>query len=88
MHRKITEPTVEALPRKEKRPHYLRVKEARQAREYKAYLTGDQGSGIFLSRVRSHGMAIITEDVDCPPAGTMVPVMMLDGPEDTCKGIA
>jgi hypothetical protein len=32
--------------------------------------------------VRSHGLAIISEDVDCLPAGTMVPVMMLDWPED------
>jgi hypothetical protein len=32
--------------------------------------------------VRSHGLAIIPEDVDYLPAETKVPVIMLDWPED------
>jgi len=71
-----------AIPRKDKRRHYVRVIVERQNSEYKAYLTGDQGSGILLSMVRSQGLAIIPEDVDHLPAGTKVPVMMLDWPED------
>ena len=66
----------------DKNRHYLRVIVERQGIEYKAHLTGDQGSGILLSMVRSQGLAIIPEDVDHLPAGTKVPVMMLDWPED------
>jgi len=73
---------MDALPGKDKRRHYLRVIVERQDDEYKAHLTGDQGSGILLSMVRSQGLAIIPEDVDHLPAGTKVPVMMLDWPED------
>jgi molybdopterin biosynthesis enzyme len=54
----------------------------RQGSEYKARLTGDQGSGILLSMVRSQGLAIIPEDVDHLPTETKVPVIMLDWPED------
>jgi len=73
---------MDAVPHKDKRRHYLRVIVERQGREYKAHLTGDQGSGILLSMVRSQGLAIIPEDVDHLPAGTKVPMMMLDWPED------
>ena len=73
---------MDAIPRKDNRRHYVRVVVERQNTEYKAHLTGDQGSGILLSMVRSHGLAIIPEDVDHLPAGAKVPVMMLDWPED------
>jgi molybdopterin molybdotransferase len=73
---------MDAIPRKDERRHYVRVIVERQNSEYKAHLTGDQGSGILLSMVRSQGLAIIPEDVDHLPAGTKVPVMMLDWPED------
>jgi len=72
----------DAIPRKDNRRHYVRVVVERQNSEYKAHLTGDQGSGILLSMVRSQGLAIIPEDVTLLPAGTRVPVMMLDWPED------
>jgi molybdopterin molybdotransferase len=73
---------IDAIPRKDKRRHYLRVIVERQDRQYRANLTGDQGSGILLSMVRSQGLAIIPEDVDHLPAGARVAVMMLDWPED------
>jgi molybdopterin molybdotransferase len=84
---RLKKPIIEAklmdeIPRKDKRRHYVRVRVERQEREYRAYLTGDQGSGILLSMVRSHGLAIIPEDVDYLPAETKVPVIMLDWPED------
>jgi molybdopterin molybdotransferase len=84
---RLKKPMIEAklmdeIPRKDKRRHYVRVRVERQEREYRAYLTGDQGSGILLSMVRSHGLAIIPEDVDYLPAETKVPVIMLDWPED------
>ena len=73
---------MDAVPHKDKRRHYLRVIVERQGSEYKARLTGDQGSGILLSMVRSQGLAIIPEDVDHLPTETKVPVIMLDWPED------
>jgi len=41
----------------------------------------DQGSGILISMVKAHGLAIIPEDADYLPAGSLVKVMMLDWPE-------
>ncbi|RPJ38098.1 MAG: molybdopterin molybdenumtransferase MoeA [Deltaproteobacteria bacterium] len=83
LEKPIIEATLgDAIPRKDDRRHYVRVIVERQNSEYKARLTGDQGSGILLSMVRSQGLAIIPEDVRHLPAGTKVPVMMLDWPED------
>jgi len=84
---RLEKPIIEAslldkIERKDERRHYLRVMVERQNGEYKARLTGDQGSGILLSMVRSQGLAIIPEDIDRLPAGTKVGVMMLDWPED------
>ncbi len=73
---------MDAIPRKDNRRHYVRVTVERQNSDYEAHLTGDQGSGILLSMVRSQGLAIIPEDIDHLPAGAMVRVMMLDWPED------
>ena len=84
---RLEKPIIEAklrdeVPHKDNRRHYIRVRVERQGSEYEAHLTGDQGSGILLSMVRSQGLAIIPEDVDHLPAGTKVPVIMLDWPED------
>ncbi|MGQ9694022.1 MAG: molybdopterin molybdotransferase MoeA [Thermodesulfobacteriota bacterium] len=70
------------IARKDKRRHFIRVTVEKQDGEYRAYLTGDQGSGILLSMVKAQGLAIISENVDHVPAGTRVPVMMMDWPED------
>ena len=84
---RLEKPIIEAklrdeVPHKDNRRHYIRVRVERQGSEYEAHLTGDQGSGILLSMVRSQGLAIIPEDFDHLPAGTKVPVIMLDWPED------
>lgn len=75
---------VDEVKRKDERRHYLRVRvEKAQATsvgepEYRAYLTGEQGSGILSSMVYADGVAIIPEDMRHVPAGTRVSVMMLD----------
>ncbi|MBC7262690.1 MAG: molybdopterin molybdotransferase MoeA [Chloroflexi bacterium] len=75
---------VDEVKRKDERRHYLRVRveKAQDASigepEYRAYLTGDQGSGILSSMVYANGVAIIPEDMQRVPVGTRVQVMMLD----------
>jgi molybdopterin molybdotransferase len=65
----------QAIPRKDGRRHYVRVRLERRADGVHASLTGDQGSGILNSMVQSNGLAIIPEDWDHAPAGTRVQVM-------------
>jgi len=83
---RLAKPTIDAIlvdeiKRKDDRRHYLRVTlEERDGTTY-ARLTGDQGSGILLSMVKAHGIAIIPEDADHLPAGSPIKVMMLDWPE-------
>ena len=72
---------MDGIGRKDKRRHYIRVTVEKQDGEYRAYLTGDQGSGILLSMVRAQGLAVVSESADHVPAGTRVPVMMMDWPE-------
>ncbi len=76
-------PAVEAtlvneVKRKDERRHFWRVQVEREEGEYRAYLTGDQGSGILSSMVLANGLAIIPEDWSHVPAGSRVKVMMLD----------
>ncbi|MDY7076019.1 MAG: molybdopterin molybdotransferase MoeA [Chloroflexota bacterium] len=79
-------PTVEAtlmdeVRQKDSRRHYLRVcveKDREHAGEYRAYLTGGQGSGILSSVVKANALAIIPEDWSHAPAGARVRVIMLN----------
>ncbi len=76
-------PTVAAtlmddIPHKDDRRHFVRVWLTWQDGEYRAYLTGAQGSGILSSMVKANALAIIPEDWDCAPAGARVRVMRLD----------
>jgi len=79
-------PTVEAVlmdavEHKDDRRHYLRVhveQVEERAGEYRAYLTGEQGSGILSSMVKANGLAILPEEWTHAPAGARVRVMMLD----------
>jgi len=76
-------PTIEAtlmneVKRKDGRRHYWRVRVESEEGEYRAYLTGEQGSGILSSMVRANGLAIIPEEWSHVPAGSRVKVMMLD----------
>lgn len=76
-------PTIEAtlmneVKRKDERRHYWRVRVQPEGGEYRAYLTGEQGSGILSSMVQANGLAIIPEEWSDVPAGSRVKVMMLD----------
>jgi molybdopterin molybdotransferase len=76
-------PTVEAtlmneVKRKDERRHYWRVRVQPEGGEYRAYLTGEQGSGILSSMVQANGLAIIPEEWSDVPTGSRVKVMMLD----------
>lgn len=66
------------IKRKDDRRHYLRVTLAERDGVNYARLTGDQGSGILLSMVQADGLAIIPEDVDRLPAGSVVKVIHLN----------
>jgi molybdopterin molybdotransferase len=76
-------PTVEAVlmdevGRKDSRRHYLRVRVEEHAGQFRAYLTGGQGSGILSSMVRANALAIIPEDWTHAPVGARVQVIMLE----------
>jgi len=76
-------PTVEATlmneaKRKDERRHYWRVRVQPEGGEYRAYLTGEQGSGILSSMVQANGLAVIPEEWSDVSAGSRVKVMMLD----------
>jgi len=76
-------PTIEAtlmdeVKHKDERRHYLRVRAEERAGEYRAHLTGGQGSGILSSMVKANGLATIPEDWTHAPAGARVQVLLLD----------
>ena len=79
----LVKPTFEAtldqaIPVKDTRRHYVRVRVEYRDDGPHALLTGDQGSGILNSMVKSDGLAIIPEDWDHAPAGARVQVMLFD----------
>ncbi len=69
---------VDGIKRKDDRRHYVRVRVEEQEGQYRAYLTGDQGSGILSSMVEANGLAVIPEEWPAVAAGSRVQVMMLD----------
>jgi molybdopterin molybdotransferase len=69
---------VNGIRRKDDRRHYVRVRVEEHEGQYRAYLTGDQGSGILSSMVEANGLAVIPEDWPSVAGGTRVQVMMLD----------
>ncbi len=76
-------PTVDAtlmdeIEHKDERRHYVRVHLAWEAGEYRAHLTGAQGSGILSSMVKANALAVIPEEWDHAPAGVRVQALILD----------
>jgi molybdopterin molybdotransferase len=69
---------VDAIDSKDERRHYVRVHVTENGGEYRAELTGGQGSGILNSMVLANGLAIISEDWTKVAAGTEVEVILLD----------
>ena len=67
-----------AVRRKDDRRHYLRVRVEQHDGQYRAFLTGGQGSGILSSMVKANALAIIPEDWTHAPVGAQVRVIMLD----------
>ena len=81
--RSLERPVVEAaladaLPAKDDRRHYVRVRLEAEGGTYRAHLTGDQSSGALSSMVRANGLAVIPEDWPSAPAGACVRVIVLD----------
>jgi len=56
----------------------VRVRLEAHAGEYRAYLTGGQGSGILSSMVKANAFAIIPEEWTHAPAGARVKAIMID----------
>jgi molybdopterin molybdotransferase len=69
---------VDAIASKDERRHFVRVRVTEDGGEYRAELTGGQGSGILNSMVMANGLAIISEDLNHLPAGSRVEVILLD----------
>jgi molybdopterin molybdotransferase len=67
---------VDAIPRKDRRRHYLRVRLHETPSGLEARLTGEQGSGILYSLVQADGLAVIPEGTDHLEAGTEVEVLL------------
>jgi molybdopterin molybdotransferase len=70
---------VDGVREKDDRRHYLRVRLEEEAGEWRAHLTGEQGSGILSSMTEADGLAIIPEDWSAAPAGSRVTVLLLEG---------
>ena len=68
---------MDAVRRKDDRRHFVRVRIEWEGGEYRAYLTGGQGSGILSSMVKANGLAIIPEDWTHADAGARVEVLLL-----------
>ena len=66
---------VDEIVSKDERRHYVRVRLDKERGEYRASLTGAQGSGVLTSMVKANGFAIIPEDWTHVPAGSRVMVV-------------
>lgn len=73
----ITATLADAIPKKDGRRHYLRVRLERHEGGVLARLTGDQGSGILSSMVKAEGLAVIPAEGDPVEPGTKVEVILL-----------
>ena len=70
----------DSISRKDGRRHYLRVRLSETDNGIEAVLTGEQGSGILSSMVAADGLAVIPEDRDHLPAGSVVEVLLFAPP--------
>jgi len=61
---------------------FARVSVTRRGGQYRASVTGPQGSGILTSMARANGLAVIPESSKGVKAGDMVDVQMLDWEEE------
>jgi len=78
LHRPVVDAIlVDEIREKDNRRHFVRVRLERAENDYRAHLTGKQGSGILSSMVKSNGLAIIPENWSTAPAGSRVMVIVL-----------
>jgi molybdopterin molybdotransferase len=61
---------------------FARVMVTKRGGQYRARLTGPQGSGILTSMAKANGLAVIPEGTEGVKAGDVVRVQMLDWSED------
>jgi len=60
------------------RMHFVRVVLREREGKRFAFVSGDQSSAILLSMVRAQGLAIVADEATHVPAGSIVPVQLLD----------
>jgi len=60
------------------RAHFVRVQLRERDGNRYAFVVGDQSSGILLSMVRAQGLAVLAEEATRVPAGSVVPVQLID----------
>ncbi len=83
----LTKPTIRAIiedniANTDGRRLFARVTVTRRSGQYRASLTGPQGSGILTSLAEADGLAVIPESSKGVKAGDMVEVQMLDWGEE------
>ena len=82
---KLERPTVTAVVQNEihsdGRESYIRAVVKRQDGEYRATLTGDQGSHIMTSLVKANALLIVPEGTRHVPSGSHLTAWMIDWPE-------
>ncbi|NLF01792.1 MAG: molybdopterin molybdotransferase MoeA [Anaerolineales bacterium] len=68
---------MDAVRHKDERRHYVRARVEMNEGEYRAYLTGEQGSGMLSSMVKANALIIIPEDWREARVGSQVQAMLL-----------
>jgi molybdopterin molybdotransferase len=63
------------------RRQYVRVRVEYRDGEFRAHLTGEQGSGVLTSMMHADGLMIVPEGMTLVEPGARLPVMMLHWPE-------
>jgi molybdopterin molybdotransferase len=83
----LAKPTIRAIIENDivvtnQRRVFARVNVIKRGGQYRASLTGHQGSGILTSMTGANGLAVIPEHIKGVKAGDMVEVQMLDWSEE------
>ncbi len=83
----LSKPTIRAvldepIYNNDSRRVYARAIIRRENGEYRARLSGAQGSNLLTSMARANGLVICPEDISHIPAGSVVEVQMLDWTEE------
>lgn len=63
------------------RRQYVRVRVEQRDAEFRAHLTGEQGSGVLTSMMHADGLMVVPEGMTLVEPGARLPVIMLHWPE-------